>query len=64
MAIVLDHTIVPAKDKVASAEFLAEIFGLKVNPGQEHFAQVQINGRRLPFRSRANQLALTGGYSS
>jgi catechol 2,3-dioxygenase-like lactoylglutathione lyase family enzyme len=43
MAIVLDHTIVPAKDKVASAEFFADIFGLKVNPGQGHFAQVQIN---------------------
>ena len=43
MAIVLDHPIVPAKDKVASAEFFAEIFGLKVKPGQGHFAQVQIN---------------------
>jgi catechol 2,3-dioxygenase-like lactoylglutathione lyase family enzyme len=43
MAIVLDHTIVPAKDKIASAEFFAEIFGLNVNPGQGHFAQVQIN---------------------
>ena len=43
MAIVLDHTIVPAKDKVASAEFFAEIFGLKVKPGQGHFAQVQVN---------------------
>jgi catechol 2,3-dioxygenase-like lactoylglutathione lyase family enzyme len=41
MPIRLDHTIVPAKDKVASAEFFAEIFGLKVKPG--HFAQVQIN---------------------
>ena len=41
MSIVLDHTIVPAKDKVASAEFFAEIFGLKVKLG--HFAQVQIN---------------------
>jgi catechol 2,3-dioxygenase-like lactoylglutathione lyase family enzyme len=43
MAIVLDHTIVPAKDKVASAEFFAEIFGLEVKPGQGHFAQVRIN---------------------
>jgi catechol 2,3-dioxygenase-like lactoylglutathione lyase family enzyme len=41
MTIRLDHTIVPAKDKVASAEFFAEIFGLAVKPG--HFAQVQIN---------------------
>ena len=28
MAIVLDHTIVPARDKEASARFFAEIFGL------------------------------------
>jgi hypothetical protein len=37
MAIVFDHTIVPAEDKVASAEFFAEIFGLKVKPGQGHY---------------------------
>ena len=43
MAIRLDHTIVPAKDKVASAEFFAEIFGLAVKPTVDHFAQVQIN---------------------
>jgi len=41
MTIRLDHTIVPAKDKIASAEFFAEIFGLSVTPG--HFAQVQVN---------------------
>jgi catechol 2,3-dioxygenase-like lactoylglutathione lyase family enzyme len=41
MTIRLDHTIVPAKDKVASAEFFAEIFDLTVKPG--HFAQVQVN---------------------
>jgi catechol 2,3-dioxygenase-like lactoylglutathione lyase family enzyme len=43
MTIVLDHTLVPAKDKAASAEFFAEIFGLKVKPNQDLFAQVQIN---------------------
>jgi catechol 2,3-dioxygenase-like lactoylglutathione lyase family enzyme len=43
MTIRLDHTIVPATDKVASAEFFAEIFGLTVKPGQGHFAQVQVN---------------------
>jgi|SRR5215467_293656 len=41
MTIRLDHTIVPARDQIASAEFFAEIFGLQVKPG--HFAQVQIN---------------------
>jgi len=43
MTIRLDHTIVPATDKAASAKFFAEIFGLAVKPGQGHFAQVQVN---------------------
>jgi catechol 2,3-dioxygenase-like lactoylglutathione lyase family enzyme len=43
MTIRLDHTIVPAKDRIASARFFAEIFGLKVEPGPGHFAQVQVN---------------------
>ena len=43
MTIVLDHTIVPAKDKMAAAKFFAEIFGLKVKPGEGIFAQVQVN---------------------
>ena len=43
MTITLDHTIVPARDKVAAAKFFAEIFGLKVKPGEGYFAQVQIN---------------------
>ena len=42
MTIRLDHTIVPAKDKVASAKFFAEIFGLTVTTNG-HFAKVQIN---------------------
>src|SRR5262249_58615264 len=43
MTIRLDHTIVPAKDRVASAEFFADIFGLAVKPNPDHFAQVQVN---------------------
>ena len=43
MTIRLDHTIVPATDKDASAAFFADIFGLTVKPGQGHFAQVQVN---------------------
>jgi catechol 2,3-dioxygenase-like lactoylglutathione lyase family enzyme len=43
MTIRLDHTIVPAKDKRASAAFFAEIFGLSVTPGDGYFAQVQVN---------------------
>ena len=43
MTIHLDHTIVPAKDKAASAKFFADVFGLIVKPGDGHFVQVQIN---------------------
>ncbi len=43
MTIRLDHTIVPARDKVEAARFFAEIFGLEVKPGAGHFAQVQVN---------------------
>jgi catechol 2,3-dioxygenase-like lactoylglutathione lyase family enzyme len=41
MTIRLDHTIVPAEDKMVSAKFFGEIFGLSVKRG--YFAQVQIN---------------------
>jgi catechol 2,3-dioxygenase-like lactoylglutathione lyase family enzyme len=43
MTIQLDHTIVPARDKAAAAAFFAEIFGLKVTPGQGYFTQVRVN---------------------
>jgi catechol 2,3-dioxygenase-like lactoylglutathione lyase family enzyme len=43
MPILLDHTIVPARDKLASAKFFAEIFELTVKPGDGYFVQVQIN---------------------
>jgi catechol 2,3-dioxygenase-like lactoylglutathione lyase family enzyme len=41
--ILLDHTIVPARDKLASATFFAEIFGLSVKSADGYFAQVQVN---------------------
>lgn len=43
MAMRLDHTIVSAKDKVASAEFFAEMFGLKFEGLKGRFAPVRIN---------------------
>mgnify|MGYP002777031860 CR=1 FL=1 len=43
MTIILNHTIVPAHDKKASAEFFAQIFGLKVESGIGHFAAVRVN---------------------
>ena len=43
MAIILNHTIVPARDKDASARFFAEIFGLKYEGPNGHFAPVRVN---------------------
>jgi catechol 2,3-dioxygenase-like lactoylglutathione lyase family enzyme len=43
MAIVLDHTIVPAHDKEASACFLARILGLRYEGTVSHFAPLKVN---------------------
>ena len=43
MAIVLDHTIVPARDKEASARFFAQVFGLPYDGVRGHFAPVRVN---------------------
>jgi catechol 2,3-dioxygenase-like lactoylglutathione lyase family enzyme len=42
MTITLNHTIVPARDKVAAAKFFARIFGLKRGRGS-YFAPVRVN---------------------
>ena len=43
MPIVLDHTIVPARDKEASARFFAEMLGLEYKGANGHFAPVYVN---------------------
>jgi catechol 2,3-dioxygenase-like lactoylglutathione lyase family enzyme len=43
MGITLDHTIVPAHDKVASAEFFARMFGLRYAGPVGPFAPVRVN---------------------
>ena len=43
MAITLNHTIVPARDKEASARFFAQIFGLEYEGPMSHFAPVKVN---------------------
>ena len=54
MTITLNHTIVPARDKRASAEFFARIFGLKVESPVGHFAAVRVNDTlTLDFAERA-----------
>lgn len=46
MAIELNHTIVPAKDKVASAKFFARMFGLSFDENAVgYFAPVRVNER-------------------
>jgi catechol 2,3-dioxygenase-like lactoylglutathione lyase family enzyme len=50
MAIQLNHTIVAARDKAASAEFTARILGLEVGPPFGPFLPVQTaNGVTLDF---------------
>jgi len=44
MAINLDHTIVPARDKVASAKYFAKLFGLSYDGPMGPFAPVRVNG--------------------
>ena len=44
MAIILNHTIVPARDKLAAARFFAAIFSLNFNEQEsDHFAPVRVN---------------------
>lgn len=43
MAITLNHTIVPARDKIAAAKFFADLFGLECGEAG-FFAPVQVNG--------------------
>ena len=53
MTITLNHTIVPARYKEASARFFARLFGLKVEIPIGHFAAVQVNGTlTLDFADR------------
>lgn len=55
MAIVLDHTIVPAHDNEASARFFAGIFGLQYAGAMSHFAPVQVNDSlTLDFDTRSS----------
>ncbi len=43
MTITLNHTIVPARDKVAAARFFADLFGLRFDDRSGHFAPVRVN---------------------
>lgn len=49
MTVFLDHTIVPARDKAASAAFLTEILGLPPHRTFGHFAVVKVGETSLDF---------------
>jgi catechol 2,3-dioxygenase-like lactoylglutathione lyase family enzyme len=42
MTIELNHTIVPAHDPKASAQFLADILGLEIDPPVAHFTPITL----------------------
>ena len=43
MAIILNHTIVPAQDKEVSAQFFSQLFGLFYEGPEGHFSPVRVN---------------------
>jgi hypothetical protein len=45
MTIELNHTIVPAHDPQASAQFLADILGVAVDPPVAHFTPITLSNR-------------------
>ena len=50
MTVVLDHMSVPARDKVATAEFYARAFGVTYDGPRRHFAPVRLSdGLTLNF---------------
>ncbi|MFG2884870.1 VOC family protein [Streptomyces sp. NPDC048297] len=57
MAVELNHTIVAAHDKKASARFLADLLGLEVAPEFGPFVPVQIpNGVTLDYMETADSI--------
>jgi len=49
MGVEVNHLIVPATDKKASARFLAGVLGLEPSPAAGHFQPVQVGGVTLDF---------------
>ena len=47
MTVELNHTIVPSRDKVASARFYQEMFGFEYNGAMGHFEPVRIQNQAL-----------------
>jgi catechol 2,3-dioxygenase-like lactoylglutathione lyase family enzyme len=57
MTVQLNHTIVTARDKRASARFLADVLGLAVSPQYGPFVPVEIpNGVTLDFMDTTDEI--------
>ncbi|HEY3118476.1 MAG TPA: VOC family protein [Chloroflexota bacterium] len=55
MPILLDHQIIPVRDKEVSAAFLARALGLEAETGRGHFAVVRLSdGTVLDFETHAD----------
>jgi len=53
MPVVMDHQVIPARDKDESASFLARVMGLQREEGGGHFAPVRLDdGSILDFETR------------
>ena len=52
MAIALDHTIVPSRDKEAGARFFAKMFGLQYEGAWGHFAPVKVGSTSFDWDNR------------
>ena len=57
MAISLNHTIIPARDRHASATFLTEILGLPPHATLDPFAVVQVDDTTLDFMDTDGEIA-------
>lgn len=55
MPVELNHTIVPARDPLASAHFLAGILGLGVDPPLAHFTPVRLGNQVTLDYDRADR---------
>ena len=57
MTVSLNHTIIVARDKVATAQFMTEVLGLPPHTMMGHFAVVQVDDTSLDYVETAEDIA-------
>jgi catechol 2,3-dioxygenase-like lactoylglutathione lyase family enzyme len=62
MVVVLDHMSVPARDKVATAEWYAQVFGVHYEGPRRHFAPVAL-GPGLTFNFEEGEISEQHHYA-